>query len=810
VKHAAQEVTGVSSISSLNSTLLGGLSGNGALTPGLNNSGTPTITGIASGLDTNALIQDLTAIDQAQISSTQSQVSSLASQQNAFQKIGADLSTLRSDIASLAQSNNGVFDIRNATSSNPNLVTAAATSSAVPGVYGLTVNNLAAANEIASQGFASATAPITQGTFQISSGSNSATITIDSTNDTLQGLATAINNAGVGVTASIVNDGSGSGNQPFRLLLSANQTGTANAIQITNSLAADNNGAVLPAFNGTYIGAASTAAGYTGTAVPTSNSGAGAYTGTSNDTYTFTVVNSGTVGTDSIQLAYTDSSGANSGTITVGAANTPQNVAQGLQVALSAGNVVQGQSFTVKAYVPTVQQAANASVTVGSGSGALNIQSATNQIDGLIQGVTVNLLGAASNTPLTLTVGGDTEQASSAIQGFVSDFNTLMSDIDQDVSYDPQSGQAGLLLGNVDATNIQDQLRSLVGGVVSGANPKLNNLGALGITFDNSGQLQVNQTTLSNVLAGNVSGVSLDDVKALFALTGSSNTTGVSFAGGSDKAQASTNGPYQVNIRQAAQQASILASGQLGATTSITSANNTFGITVNGIASGTITIPPDDYSQAGLAQAVQNAINSQPALAANQVTVSVSGSQLSITTNNYGSAAQIAISSGTAIGSGGPLGFNGTETGTGTDVAGNFDVNGLIENATGQGQLLTGNSGNANTANLAVTVSLTAAQVGAGTTADLTVSRGLASQLTVALDGLLAPNTGQLANLNNGYQTTEDDLNQQITQMQTNLQTKQQALADQFTAMEQAVSQLQSISSFLQMQFNPTSQQQKL
>ena len=163
MKHAAQEVTGVSSISSLGSTLFGGLSGNGALTPGLTNSGTPTISGIASGLDTNALIQDLTAIDQAQIASVQRQNSDVASVQNAFQQIRSGLATLQSDIASLSQSSNGVFDIRNATSSNPNLVTAAATSSAVPGVYGLTVNNLASANEIASQGFASATAAITAG-----------------------------------------------------------------------------------------------------------------------------------------------------------------------------------------------------------------------------------------------------------------------------------------------------------------------------------------------------------------------------------------------------------------------------------------------------------------------------------------------------------------------------------------------------------------------------------------------------------------------------------------------------------------------
>jgi flagellar hook-associated protein 2 len=799
----------MSSISSIGSTLLGALSSSGALTPTVGSNGTPTISGIASGLDTNALVQDLTATDQAQITDLQNQVGTLSSQQSAFQTIQSDLATLQSDIANLAQGQNGVFDTQNVTSSNPALVTAAATSSAVPGTYSLTVNTLAAANEIASQGFASLTSPITQGSFEITSGSNSATIEINTTNDTLQGLANAIDGANVGVTASIVNDGSGT--QAYRLLLTANQTGTANAIQITNNLAADNNGAVQPVFNANYIGAANTGSGYTGSAVPTSNSGAGTYTGVSNDTYTFTVENSGTVGSGAITLAYTNSSGSQTGTVSIDAANTSQTVAQGLQIALSAGNVVQGQTFSVKTYVPTVQQAANASVTVGSGTGALTVQSSSNQIDGLIQGVTVNLQGVASNTPVTLTVASDTSQASSAIQAFVNDYNALSSDIDQDVSYNAQSGQAGALLGNVNVSNIQNELRNIVDTTVSGVNPNLNNLSQLGITLDQSGQLDLNQNTLNNVLAGNVGGVSLNDVKALFALTGSSSNPGVQFAAGTDQTQASGAAPYEVNITQAAQKASIVATNPLAGTIDIDSSNNTFSLTINGVNSGTLTIPPNpQYSQAGLAQAIQNAINAVPSLADDQVTVGVNSNQLVIGTDSYGSASQIAIGTGTAIGSLGPLGFDGTETGTGTDVAGSFTVNGATESATGDGQLLTGNSGNANTAGLAVTVGLTSAQVGTGTSANLTVSRGVASQLSAALDSLLAPNTGQLATINTGYQTTETNLNQQITQMQTNLQAKQQALATQFTAMEQAVGQLQSIRSFLQMTFDPTTQQTQL
>jgi flagellar hook-associated protein 2 len=57
-------------------------------------------------------------------------------------------------------------------------------------------------------------------------------ITIDSTNNTLQGISDAINAAGMGVTASIVNDGSGT---PYRLALTSNNSGISNSMKITTA-----------------------------------------------------------------------------------------------------------------------------------------------------------------------------------------------------------------------------------------------------------------------------------------------------------------------------------------------------------------------------------------------------------------------------------------------------------------------------------------------------------------------------------------------------------------------------------------------
>ena len=58
----------------------------------------------------------------------------------------------------------------------------------------------------------------------------SGSITIDSSNNSLQGIRDAINKAGLGVTATIVADGSA---EPNRLVLTSDKTGAASSMKIT-------------------------------------------------------------------------------------------------------------------------------------------------------------------------------------------------------------------------------------------------------------------------------------------------------------------------------------------------------------------------------------------------------------------------------------------------------------------------------------------------------------------------------------------------------------------------------------------------
>jgi flagellar hook-associated protein 2 len=291
--------------------------------------------------------------------------------------------------------------------------------------------------------------------------------------------------------------------------------------------------------------------------------------------------------------------------------------------------------------------------------------------------------------------------------------------------------------------------------------------------------------------------VTLNDIRSLFAMTGASSSTNVQFVVGSAKTMASAT-PYQVSITQAALQATVTATNALAASTVIDNTNQDFSLAVDGTNSGTVTLAAGTYTQSELAQELQKEINAQGALAGRQVLVDVVGGNLTITSKSYGSNSTIAIGSGSALTD---LGFTGTETATGQNVAGSFLVNAVTETAQGSGQLLTGSSTNANTADLQVRVTMTPAQVGGGVQTDLTITRGLASMMDAVITSLLDPTNGRMKSIDDSFQSTEDNIQKEIDRQTAAMTAKQQSLAQQFINMEQAISQLQGIGNYLTTQF---------
>ena len=205
-----------------------------------------TIDGLNSGLDTEAIIQGLLDIQKTHLDRLQLKKQRFLNEQSAFQALEARLLTFRSTAARLGRLQNNVMEARTVDVSDEAALIASASSNAATGIYQLTVEALAQAHQVTSQGFADADSQITQGTFTIQQGSRpSVDITIDGTNDTLQGLADSINLSQSDISASIVQDGS-SGGTPYRLLLTSTKSGESNAITVNNGLAASAGGAVQP------------------------------------------------------------------------------------------------------------------------------------------------------------------------------------------------------------------------------------------------------------------------------------------------------------------------------------------------------------------------------------------------------------------------------------------------------------------------------------------------------------------------------------------------------------------------------------
>ena len=133
-----------------------------------------------------------------------------------------------------------------ATPSDASVFSATVGSTAVPGTYALNVSQLAQSQNLVAAGRTSSTAAIgdgttttvtfdfgtTNGTTFTPNGSGTKSITIDGTNNSLAGIRDAINSAAIGVSATLVNDGSGT---PFRLALTSVSSGVSNSLKITTS-----------------------------------------------------------------------------------------------------------------------------------------------------------------------------------------------------------------------------------------------------------------------------------------------------------------------------------------------------------------------------------------------------------------------------------------------------------------------------------------------------------------------------------------------------------------------------------------------
>jgi flagellar hook-associated protein 2 len=181
--------------------------------------------GLASGLDTEAIIEALMSTARRPINVEEDKKTSLDRKLGAYSTLSAHLSKVRT--AASGMDTSGDFRALTAVSSDESIIESVASSSANPGTYVMTVNNLAQAERTYSDPFATKdTAGLFgAGTLTITDGSGTPVdVVIDGT-DTLETVASKINDSDAAVNAAVVFDGTN-----YRLLVMAEDTGAANGV----------------------------------------------------------------------------------------------------------------------------------------------------------------------------------------------------------------------------------------------------------------------------------------------------------------------------------------------------------------------------------------------------------------------------------------------------------------------------------------------------------------------------------------------------------------------------------------------------
>jgi len=193
------------------------------------------------------------------------------------------------------------------------------------------------------------------------------------------------------------------------------------------------------------------------------------------------------------------------------------NDGQGYRLALSSKNTGADASIASFSFVDTSQDPA---VTVAGPFGedtatkragedaaltvnGISISSANNQIEGAIQGVTLNLaelsIADGETATSTINIERDTLKQREAINGFVKAFNDLKGTIGKLTSFSGDADTAGELVGDNTVRTIEGRLRSVLTGGVEGG--ELGSLNQLGITLQRDGKLKVDDAKMSELVA---------------------------------------------------------------------------------------------------------------------------------------------------------------------------------------------------------------------------------------------------------------------------------------------------------------------
>ena len=815
-----------------------------------------SISGLSSGINSSEIIAELMKVAAQPQAELQAQLNSASTVLATYQSLSSDIATLQSVSDTLESPSGWQAWIPNSTTPD---ASATVGSGAIGGSISFSVDQLAQADSMISSGSVSSeSTQITSGpllvavgggglgigtlassnlsignhTIAVTQASSGASLTASSalgssttitkgSNDTIDysldggttvqtltiaagtytpaQLAAAVQSASGGnLTASINSTGD--------LVLATTAQGSGASLEVTSGgdanstlgFSTTSNSVGTSGTDGvvTVDGVANTVTNYTGSPVTLNGANGSTVTATVSGplvvgSLTAAEVNTGNGSLQSVVSAINSSGiGITASAVTTGQGQYNLSLQSNSSGAANTINIDPG-AFSGAGQLVTVTSAQNAQVTVGTGPGAFQVTNDSNTISGLMQGVTIDLQAADPSQETTISLQPDGQTMASTIQTLVTAANQLITDLNAATQFTQSSSSStsqtiGPLLGDPTAEGLLQSALSAMSGAV-GVNSS-GSAGALGITMNSDGTLSFDSAKFAAAYDANPTAVA-----NTFTSGGTSSSPLMSFYESSD---ATAPGTYQVNVTQAASQATD--------TSSLTAGTVTTAETLT-IASGTSTATYTTTANETYAQ-VAAGLNQALAKANVAVNAEVVNGALQLTSMAYGSSASFSVTS-TATGTG-TTGLanspNASQTYTGTDVQGTIDG----KAATGTGQLLLGATGSAAQGLLVdvnATASQLAAQSGGTLSGSVTYSPGMAQALAHVAYAAGNPANGTLVSAISGEQSQMTGLQQQITAWNPILQAQQVQLQDEYNAMETSLAALKSTQSYLNQFMNLSS-----
>jgi flagellar hook-associated protein 2 len=195
-------------------------------------------TGVGSGLDVDGIVSQLMALERRPLDALATKKAGITAKLSAYGSLKSVLASLQAAASTLSGAQK--FLAVKASFSDATVATASAVPPAAAGSYGIEVQQLAQAQKLKSAAFASTSTSLGAGSLTIEFGSYSggsfalnpdkaaASVTIAPGQDSLAAVRDALNAANAGISAGIVNDGSGQ-----RLVVTSTDSGAQNSLRIT-------------------------------------------------------------------------------------------------------------------------------------------------------------------------------------------------------------------------------------------------------------------------------------------------------------------------------------------------------------------------------------------------------------------------------------------------------------------------------------------------------------------------------------------------------------------------------------------------